>query len=268
MLGELAPVYDKWSKGDKKGSEAGEEPAWVEVLTEILISLLAQNNHLLRGVVGAVFIVVGREITAPAMDSLQAVVKQKYGEDEGEDDEDDEEIDDEDDEDEGQEENGNEKESSEEEDSSDDEEEQKNIDPALLTKLSGALGDHAADSEDDIDMDEVPDEDMAKFDEKLVEALKALGCRKDGLGKKKATLSSLASMHFKLRVLELVELYLTHSPNTAHLPTIDPTLLESLDKALRSGSAQEPLVKRLVFALAKLASVKIKVEGIVSSVVG
>ena len=53
MLGELAPVYDKWSKGDKKGSEAGEEPAWVEVLTEILISLLAQNNHLLRGVVGA-----------------------------------------------------------------------------------------------------------------------------------------------------------------------------------------------------------------------
>ena len=168
-------MYDKWSKGDKKGSEAGEEPAWVEVLTEILISLLAQNNHLLRGVVGAVFIVVGREITAPAMDSLQAVVKQKYGEDEGEDDEDDEEIDDEDDEDEGQEENGNEKESSEEEDSSDDEEEQKNIDPALLTKLSGALGDHAADSEDDIDMDEVPDEDMAKFVQPRQHALQAEG---------------------------------------------------------------------------------------------
>jgi hypothetical protein len=53
MLGELAPVYDRCSKGDKKGSEAGEEPAWVEVVNEILISLLAQNNHLLRGVVGA-----------------------------------------------------------------------------------------------------------------------------------------------------------------------------------------------------------------------
>ena len=53
MLGELAPVYDRCSKGDKKGSEAWEEPAWVEVMNEILISLLAQNNHLLRGVVGA-----------------------------------------------------------------------------------------------------------------------------------------------------------------------------------------------------------------------
>jgi hypothetical protein len=52
MLGELAPVYDRGSKGDKKGSEAGEEPAWVEVMNEILISLLAQHNHLLRGVVG------------------------------------------------------------------------------------------------------------------------------------------------------------------------------------------------------------------------
>ena len=80
--------------------------------------------------------------------------------------------------------------------------EEKNVDPALLTKLSGALGDHAADSESDIDMDEGPDEDMvAKLDEKLVEAFKSLGGRKDGLGMKKAALSSLASMHFKTRVL-------------------------------------------------------------------
>ena len=50
-------------------------------------------------------------------------------------------------------------------------------------------------------MNEVPDEDMAKLDEKLVEGFKALGGRKDGLGKKKAALSSLASMHFKTRVL-------------------------------------------------------------------
>ena len=76
-------------------------------------------------------------------------------------------------------------------------------------------------------MNEVPDEDMAKLDEKLVEGVKALGGRKDGLGKKKAALSSLAGMHFKLRVLELTELYLTHSPNPAHLPTIVPALLES-----------------------------------------
>merc|ERR1711892_1398553 len=151
VLEELAPVYERWTKGDKK-VDAGEEPAWVEVVTEILISLLAQNNHLLRGVVGAVFSVVGKEMTAPAMDSLLAVIKQKDGDDDMDDDEEEEEDD------------------------------EKKVDPALMTNLSGALGDHAADSESDIDMDDVPDEDMAKLDEKLVDAFKALGGRKDGLG--------------------------------------------------------------------------------------
>ena len=46
VLGEVAPVYDRWSKGDKKGSEVGEEPALVEMVT---VSL--QNNHLLRGMI-------------------------------------------------------------------------------------------------------------------------------------------------------------------------------------------------------------------------
>ena len=44
----------------------------------MLISLLAQNNHLLRGVVGAVFSVVGKELTAPAMYSLFAVITSIY----------------------------------------------------------------------------------------------------------------------------------------------------------------------------------------------
>jgi len=273
VLEELAPVYQRWRKGDKK-STSEEEPAWIEVVTEVLISLLAQNNHLLRGVVGAVFSVVGKDITAPAMYSLLAVINQgDTGEVEEEDeDEDSEEDDAEESEDEDQkdlhEENGNDKESSEEEDSenSDMEEEENEVDPQLVAKLSGALGDHAADSESDIDMDEIPDDEMAKLDEKLVGAFKALGGRKDGLGKKKAALTSLANMHFKLRVLELVELYLNHSPKPALTATIVPALIESLDKAIRSESSVEPLVQRLLSVLSKAA--KIKVEGDVSSDTG
>ena len=265
VLEELAPVYERWSKGDKK-KVGEEEPAWIEVVTEILISLLAQNNHLLRGVVGAVFSVVGKDVTAPAMGSLLAVINQKEGDTDKDEDEDEDNSDDED----GEEENGNEKESSEDDDSDsdddDEEEEDKEIDPDLTTKLSGALGDHAADSESDIDMDEVPDEEMAKLDEKLAGAFKALGGRKDGLGKKKAALSSLANMHFKLRVLELVELYLNHSPKPALTATIVPVLIESLDKAIRSESSLEPLVKRLLAVLSKAA--KIKVDGDISSETG
>merc|ERR1719431_1547837 len=172
VLEELAPVFERWSKGVKKKS-GEEEPAWIEVVTEILISLLAQNNHLLRGVIGAVFSVVGKDVTAPAMGSLLAVINQKEG-----------------DADEDEEENANEKESSEDDDTdSEEEEDDKEVDQELASKLSGALGDHAADSESDIDMDEVPDEEMAKLDEKLAGAFKALGGRKDGLGKKKAAIS-------------------------------------------------------------------------------
>merc|ERR1719431_1720187 len=270
VLEELAPVYERWSKGDKKKS-GEEEPAWIEVITEILISLLAQNNHLLRGVVGAVFSVVGKDVTAPAMGSLLAVINQKEGDadkDEEEDEEDEEDGggDDSDDEDD-EEENANEKESSEDDDTdSEEEEDDKEVDQELASKLSGALGDHAADSESDIDMDEVPDEEMAKLDEKLAGAFKALGGRKDGLGKKKAAISSLANMHFKLRVLELVELYLNHSPKPALIATIVPVLIESLDKAIRSESSLEPLVKRLMSVLSK--AVKTKVEGDVSSETG
>eukprot|EP00092_Neocalanus_flemingeri_P022359 GFUD01024250.1.p1 GENE.GFUD01024250.1~~GFUD01024250.1.p1 ORF type:complete len:705 (+),score=293.67 GFUD01024250.1:248-2362(+) len=265
VLGELAPVYDRWARGDKKGQVEGEEPAWVEVVTEILISLLAQNNHLLRGVVGAVFSVVGKEMTAPAMDSLLAVIREK-DEDDGDDDDEDEEDGDEDEKEDGasdmesgDDEDGDD--SSESEDEEDEEKDEKQVNPALLTKISGALGEHAADSDDDLDMDDVPDEDMAKLDQKLVEAFKVLGGRKDGLAKKKAALSSLASMHFKLRVLELVELYLNHAPNPDLLPAIVPALLDTLDKAVRSSSSQEPLVKRLVSVLGKVSSLKIKIEG-------
>ena len=72
MLGELVTVYNRWPKGDKNGSEIGKEPACVEGVTEILISLLVLNNNLLRGLVGWV-------VNAQVMDNPLAVVKQKDG---------------------------------------------------------------------------------------------------------------------------------------------------------------------------------------------
>ena len=56
------------------------------------------------------------------------------------------------------------------------------MEPSFSIKLSGALGDHAADSESDVNMDQVTEEGMATLDEKLVEAFKAVGGRKDVLG--------------------------------------------------------------------------------------
>merc|ERR1711962_1245793 len=113
---------------------------------------------------------------------MLAVIKKKSGEedDEGEDDEEEDEEDD--DEDEEDEDDATEQEN---DSDSDDAESEPELDeqftdslPAskdLVEKVSSALGDHAANSgdESDLDMDEIPDEDMANLDKKLVEAFKA-----------------------------------------------------------------------------------------------
>ena len=264
LLTELHPVHERWAAGP---GQAG-EPHWVEVATEILLSLLAQNNRLLRAVVGSVFSVIGKDMTEPAIAILLDVLKQKNpGDKTDDDDEDDEDMDEatsdvENDEsvEKENDDHSNDSSSEEEDEESDEESDDEGLNENMK-KVNEALGDHAADSESDLDMDEVPDEEMSNLDQKLVEAFKALGGRKDSLAKKKAAQSKLASLHFKLRVLDLVESYLSHSPNPTFIPAMVAALLESLDTAVRGGRGHsEPLVKRLVATLSRLASTKLKMD--------
>jgi DNA polymerase phi len=189
--------------------------------------------------------------------SLLAVIKKKSQAD-PDDDEDDEEGDEED---ENNEEDGEESEASSEDSDSEPELEEDLADKVtvsgeLVQKVSDALGDHAEpeSGEDDMDMDLVPDEDMAVLDRKLVEAFRAIGGRKDRLAKKKEAMAALGESHFKLRVLELVELYLGNRPQLALLCTVVPALLEALEAAVRRGGHSE-LVSRLVAVLGKVAAV-------------
>ena len=99
----------------------------------------------------------------------------------------------------------------------------------LVEKVKSALGDHAEADDNDIDMDDIPDEDMAKLDEKLVEAFKALGGKKSSLEKKKEKLDHLANQHFKLRVLDLVDIYVNHKPSVPLVFTIISSLIERLE---------------------------------------
>ena len=91
--------------------------------------------------------------------------------------------------------------------------------------MKTALGDHGQ-ADDDIDMDDIPEEEMKKLDEKLVEAFRALGGSKTSLEKKKEKLSHLANQHFKLRVLDLVEIYVNHKPAAPLLFAIITALIE------------------------------------------
>merc|ERR1712223_1261856 len=86
VLEELKPVYSRW-KSRQLSSE--EEPDWVEVVTEILLSILASNSSLMRSVVGSVFSVISPQMNEAAMLSLLNVVRKKS---QGDDDEEDEEA--------------------------------------------------------------------------------------------------------------------------------------------------------------------------------
>merc|ERR1719195_583678 len=65
-------------------------------------------------------------------------------------------------------------------------------------------------------------------------------------------------MHFQLRVLELVDIYLNHSPKPELLATIVPALLQSLDYAVKKGSSKDPLIKRIQSTLGKISHLKFK----------
>merc|ERR1719348_224565 len=257
VLTELDAVYDRWSVK----SEKSEEPAWIEVVTEILISLLAQNNHLLRGVVASVFSVLGRDLSSAAMDSLLSVIEKK---DEGEDedmDDDSDEVESKDDEkkEEDSEDSGDDSEEEEEEDGDDDK-----VDEDMRKKLTSALGEHGAgdDSEEDLEMDDIPEDELNRLDAKLVDAFKVLGGRKDKQGKKKAEMLKVANMHFKLRVLELIDIYLSHSPSPDLVPRIILSLVQSLEAAVRAGSSKQPLINRLKATLGKVCAIKNKQEDV------
>ena len=233
-----------------------------------MLSILASNNRLLRGVVGSVFSVICPQMNEAAMLSLLNVIRKKSQADADEDEEDEEDdedgSEDEEDDNEADEENGG----SEAEDSSSDDDDDDDLEEGLgdavevpedlKKKLGDALGKHKEESdgeeeEDELDMDDIPEEDMRELDKKLAEAFKAIGGRKDRLTKKKEAMAALAEMHFKLRVLDLVELYLTNKPQPGLLCQVVPALFDALDRAVRA-EANSVLVSRLVAVMGKVAN--------------
>jgi len=258
VLTELKPVYAKFQA--KKKSPGGSEPHWVEVVVEILLSLLSQNKHLLRKVVSSVFTVICPHLTLPALDSILAVINPGEGVDE----EDGEESEGEDDEEEGdddeEEEDDDEMEEDEEEveEDGDDTDDEELVDAEHIAKVRAALGDKAdaeGESEDDVDMDDIPDDDLKSMDAKLVEVFKVLGGKKTGLEKKKEKMDKLAMMHFRLRALDLIEVYLGHQPPVAHVLHLIPGLVASLEAGMRTQD-QETLNNRLKVVLRKVTNVR------------
>lgn len=235
ILKELKACYERQKA--KKEEDSDEEPHWVEVLTEVLLSLLTRPSSLFRHVVDQVFTILAPHLTRNALTMILESLDPRKGTqgealeivDESGDDEDDEEM--EDDEGEGKKEsNGAEDEDDnddEEGSSSDDEQEEAVgvVDEAFRAEVQAALGSAVVDmekegstSEDDLD-----DEAMMKLDDALAAVFKTQLQAKKDKNKKKDAMKIV--LHFKLRVLDIIEIFIKkQASNPLVLELIDPLL--------------------------------------------
>ena len=75
VIDELDACYTKATEKKKKTTKKTvaveeEEPNWLEVVTDILLSLLSQDQHLLRSLVLSVWSLLANHITVPALQQV------------------------------------------------------------------------------------------------------------------------------------------------------------------------------------------------------
>ncbi|XP_066509316.1 myb-binding protein 1A-like protein isoform X1 [Hoplias malabaricus] len=249
----------KKSKKKKKQTESEQEPHWVEVVVEILLSLLSQPSRLIRSVCKTAFGRICPHLTQPALSAILNVLdpsndeeesglvvmdekegertKQKQAAEEDEEEEDAEKEEGEDEE---------ESDTDDDDDGDDDEameEEQEEVDQNFRLELMKVLqGQNVlATEEDGSDDEEMDDEAMMKLDENLAtlfgEQKKKLQAKKDE--KERLRKEKTLVRDFKIKVLDLVEVFLSKQGNsTLVLQMVEP-LLSVIEKGMSSESGQQ-----------------------------
>ncbi|KAK0055383.1 rDNA transcriptional regulator pol5 isoform X2 [Biomphalaria pfeifferi] len=212
LLKDVYICYERATKEKKKKKKDDEdEPHWVEVVTEVLLSLLLLPSHLGRVITTTVFKAILGHMTPTAVGLITDVlIPKKVGADDaggvlvdtgagGDEDDDEDELEDLDDT-SGEDEAEN---SNEEEMEADEEEEE--VDETFRKSVKEALGKAAADKEDESEEEELPDlsdSEMFQLDDMLAEVFrqkKLAGGKKARQEKKKET------DNFRIRILDLVE---------------------------------------------------------------
>lgn len=205
----------------------------IDLLVDVLIGFLERASSQLRALASQVFGMLSGEVTESTVDLLLAQLESRPVTAEEEDElleegaDDDEENDDEEEE----EEDDSEEEEDEEDDSGD-------VDPELRKRIAEALqvngadaaeaeGGEDSDSEDELLMD---DDQMLALDDKLAEIFKS-----QVMGKKGKKDAQREAVHFKNRVLDIIETFVKKQPTS---PLILRLVLPLLEIILNSGPTE------------------------------
>lgn len=198
------------------------EPDWIEVVVDLFLTLLSQESHVLRNVIRHVFPQLCGQMTVTAFHQILSLLDLKSKDNplqvNGNED-DDEDMDDDDEEESGDDsqedevlngtENNDEDSDAEIEDLEEDEDE--TVTDTVRLALQTALGSAGGDGED-IDVDEIDDEEGAKLDMALADAFKLLKQSRKPKKTKADKIAEKTLLHFRMRALDLVEIYLKNNP--------------------------------------------------------
>ncbi|TMW51016.1 hypothetical protein DOY81_003886 [Sarcophaga bullata] len=270
-------------------NENNEDPEWIEVVVDLFLHLLSQNNSALRNIVNALFPHLCDNLSLTAVHQILAMldmkdghnplssknepeeeddddnngseddVEENVGDDESDNDDDDEDEEDEDDDEEDEDEDDDE----EDEDEDDDDEEGVTASDKLRNAISQALIANGAstkidDDMESIDLNEMTEEEGRKLDEALANAFKAM--KKSGAGNsqtkksKSYRVQTTTVMHFRIRVLDLIELYLQTTPSLLISIEIMLALYNMMEFCV--GDELKPLQIKVEKVLSKLTSLK------------
>ncbi|NXP43989.1 MBB1A protein, partial [Heliornis fulica] len=244
VLSDLLSCTEKaFSKEPKKKKTGSAEPGWVEVMVEILLSLLAQPSLLIRRISKSVFVRIcpnltkrGLQLILDVLDPYQeqneesAVVvmeesnkkikSAQHTDNEGSDSSDDS--------------------ATEEENDSEDEERDEEVNEDFRSQLMNVLqaGDSLGRDESDEELD---DEAMMALDKNIsalfAEQQKRIQAKKDE--KDKMRKEKILRRDFKIKVLDLVEVFLTkQSENPLVFDIIEP-LLRVIEQCMSSDSDKQ-----------------------------
>lgn len=267
------------SKALNESSTTSNEAEWIEVVVDLFLQLLSQNKNFLRTVVDNVFPELCPNLTPAAVDQilmmldtseknpLTSAAAAPAESDEDEEDDEEEQSDDSDANEFDESSEDDDDENLTEEDGGEDEEDGITASDQLRSAVSQALGSALPETDtESVDLNDMNDEEVERLDTALSDAFKLMrsskmagdGSGQTGKSKKKTKLERATNttvMHFRIRVLDLIEIYLKTSPALAITLNILTDLIPMYEQCV-GNKDQQALVNRLQRVLRMLLNLR------------
>lgn len=252
VLGDIQTCIKKSMEQNLRRSrsraKASQEPVWVEVMVEILLSLLAQPSNLMRQVVRSVFGHVCSHLTPRGLQLILAVLNPETNEDEEDNvvvtDTDEKQLKHGEDADSDSEDSKNSESDVDSEDGEESEEEDrdKDVDPGFRQQLMEVLQAGNALGGEEEEEEELGDEAMMALDQNLASLFAEQKMRIQARHEEKNKLQKERQLRrdFQIRALDLIEVLVTKQPEHPLILELLEPLLNIIQRSMRSrGSTKQ-----------------------------